>query len=164
MKTFKNAISHDGQRCDVFYSRADTFDDIPDEFILKAHAVCFWNGKMLLVGHSDWNIWGIPGGTREPGEAIEQTMAREIQEETNCRVVDYKPISYQKVVSPNGDVHYRVQYFCNIEPIGEFKSDPAGNVNKVLWIDPNEYDKYIECREIRATVIKQAISVYRDML
>jgi ADP-ribose pyrophosphatase YjhB (NUDIX family) len=164
METFKNAISHNGQRCDVLYAHADTFDGIPDDLILKAHAVCFWDNKMLLVNHPEWGIWSIPGGTRELGESIEKTMTREIQEETNCKVLNYRPISYQKIVTHDNDVHYRLQYICNVEPLGEFKFDPAGNINKILWIDPNDYGKYIENKEIREAVLQRAISVYRNML
>ena len=96
MKLFKNAISYKGSRCDVFYINASHFRDIPDESIVKAHAVCFWDEKMLLVNHPEWNIWGIPGGTRDPGESIEQTLVREILEEANCEVLDHEPIGYQK--------------------------------------------------------------------
>ncbi len=162
MKTFKDSITHNVRKCDVVYVPADTFTDIPDELILKAHAACFCEGKMLLVNHSEWDIWSIPGGTREHGESIEQTLAREIQEETNCCVVDYRPISYQKVMHPDGGVHYRLQYVCNVVPIGEFESDPAGNVKGVCWIDPERYGGYIEKKEMREVILQRAIAVYRD--
>lgn len=162
MKFFKDAMSHDGQKCDVLYESVDSFEEIPDRLIVKAHAVCFWNGKILLVNHPEWNIWGIPGGTREAGESIEETMIREIREETNCLVVTQRPISYQKVISPDGKIHYRVQYLCTVEPWGEFVSDPAGNINKILWINPDEYAEFIEGKEVRGAVLERAISVYRD--
>ncbi len=162
MKKFKNAVSHNGQRCDVFYVHADAFDEIPDGLILKVHAVCFWNGKLLLVNHSEWNIWGLPGGTREQGESIEQAMKREIQEETNCEVLDYRPISYQKVLTPDGNAHYRLQYICNVAPLGEFISDPAGNVRKILWINPGDYGRYVEDKGLRKTVFQRALSVFRS--
>lgn len=159
---FKNAVSHNGQRCDVVYVHADAFDDVPDELILKAHSVCFCNDKILLVNHPEWDVWGIPGGTREPGESIEQAMMREVQEETNCKVIGCQPISYQKVVAPNNEVHYRLQYLCTVEPLGEFKSDPAGNINKILWINPDEYGKYIENKEVKKAVFERAISVFKN--
>jgi 8-oxo-dGTP pyrophosphatase MutT (NUDIX family) len=86
MKLFKAAISHNDSRCDVCYEDADHFNDIPDELITKAHGVCFWNDQLLLVHHPKWDIWGIPGGTREENESILETLVREIKEETNCKV------------------------------------------------------------------------------
>lgn len=161
MKIFKNAVSNKGRRCDVAYEHVDSFAEIPDDLITKAHAVCFCGAKILLVHHSDWNIWGIPGGTREPGESIEETVTREIKEETNCAVIDCRPISYQKIISPDGEDEYRVQYICKVEPISAFVDDPAGNINKILWIDPDDYEEFIEGKEIRGAVLERAISVYR---
>lgn len=160
MKIFKNVVTHNGYRCDVSYTDSNNFDDISDELILKAHAVCFCDDKMLLVGHPDWNIWGIPGGTREKGESIEQTLIREILEETNCEVLNYSPIGYQKIITPENSIHYRAQYICNVKPIGEFKFDVGGNIDKIKWINPQEFKKYIEKKEFKEIVIQRALDLY----
>ncbi len=162
MKIFKSALSYRGQRCDVTYFPTKTFDDIPDNLIIKIHAVCFWNKKLLLVKHSEWNIFGIPGGTREKEEKIIETLQREVQEETNCSVLDYRPLSYQKIVTANQDIHYRAQYICNVMPLGEFESDPAGSVNKIIWVNPNDFEKYVEKNEMRQAIFRRALSVYKD--
>lgn len=159
---FKGAISNNGERCDVHHVDVDHFDDIPDELKLKAHAVCLYNGKMLLVNHPEWDIWSIPGGTRDAGESIEETLKREIVEETNCEVVDYRPIAYQKVVSPNGETHhYRLQYLCNVVPLGDFKEDPAGNINKIAWIQPSDFEGHIENKEFKRSVIRRALELLK---
>lgn len=163
MEIFKNAISHNGLRYDVEYYDASHFDDVPDELILKSHAVCFWDGKMLLVNHPQWNIWGIPGGTREANEPILETLKREILEETNCETLDFTPVGYLKVISPDGDVHYRTQYICNVKPLGEFESDPAGNIDKIMWINPAGFGKYIEEKEHKRIVIEKALDLYRKL-
>lgn len=157
MKVFKDAVSHNGSRCDVCHVEVDNFDDIPDHKIIKAHAVCFWIGRMLLVNHSQWNVWGIPGGTRESGESVIQALEREVVEEANCRVMESHPVSYQKIVDANGEDHYRVNFVCMVEPIGEFENDPAENINKIIWIKPNEYEKYIEKKEFKKIIIANAI-------
>lgn len=161
MKKFENSLSYKGLRCDVYHFDTDNFNNIPDDQILKAHAVCFHNKKMLLVNHPKWDIWGIPGGTREQGESIKDALVREILEETNCEVIDFKPISYQKIVTPNNDIHYRLQYICLVRPLGDFESDPAGNINKIIWIDPIDYEKYIEKKEFKKVILKNAIDFYK---
>ncbi len=55
---------------------------------------CFliYNGQMLIV-HStgfNWDTWGIPKGLYEDNETFEDTMFREVYEETNIVIADYK--------------------------------------------------------------------------
>lgn len=155
---FEKAITHEKERCDLHHIDTDHFDEIPDELKLKAHAVCLYNGKMLLVNHPEWDIWSIPGGTRDNGEQIEETLKREITEETNCRVVDLMPIAYQKIISPDGKRHhYRLQYLCNVVPLGEFQEDIAGNIDKIAWIEPSSFEKYIENKEFKKMTIRRAL-------
>lgn len=159
MKIFRDAITQNGSRCDVCYVETDHFGDIPDEQIEKAHAVCICDGKMLLVNHTKWDIWGIPGGTRETGESIEQALAREVLEEANCEVLDFTPISYQKIVDSENEASYRIQYICNVKPLGEFESDPAGNINKIMWVTPLESINHIEKKDFKQAVVERALSV-----
>lgn len=48
------------------------------------------NGCILLVQHhffsSDVRYWGLPGGGQEPGETGEETVRREMREETGLEV------------------------------------------------------------------------------
>ena len=157
MQIFKNTITHNGRQCDVHHTDVDNFDAVPDDLALKAHAVCFWNGKMLLVHHAQYDIWSIPGGTREPGESTEETLKREILEETNCEMIDCVPIAHQKVISSDGDDYYRLQYKCNVIPRGAFKEDIAGHVDRIAWINPDDAEQYIEDKEFKKAVIRRAV-------
>ncbi|WP_091015030.1 NUDIX domain-containing protein [Paenibacillus amylolyticus] len=47
-------------------------------------------GRVLLQKRSDYGDWGLPGGGMEPGERIEETMIREVKEETGLDVSSYK--------------------------------------------------------------------------
>ena len=44
-------------------------------------------GKVLVVWNRRFNGWTLPGGKREPGETIEQTQARELDEEVGLETV-----------------------------------------------------------------------------
>ena len=52
---------------------------------LTADIAVFVGNRLLLIrrgGHPYLGCWALPGGFAEPGETIEQTAARELEEET----------------------------------------------------------------------------------
>ena len=68
-------------------------------------------GEILLQKRADNDLWGLPGGCQELGESFEETIIREIKEETNLDVEE-KDLELIDLVSgksrmrkyPNGDV------------------------------------------------------------
>jgi ADP-ribose pyrophosphatase YjhB (NUDIX family) len=69
--------------------------------------------RLLMMMRSDSECWGIPGGSTEPGEVVEEAAKRETVEEVNLRVGEMSlfgvfsgPELYYKY--PNGDEVYNV--------------------------------------------------------
>jgi len=42
--------------------------------------------KILMIHRTDNNTWGIPGGSLELGESLEEAAKREVYEETNLKI------------------------------------------------------------------------------
>ena len=51
------------------------------------------NNELLLNLRSDTNNWGIPGGSKELNETLEECAIRELKEETNINVNDLELIT-----------------------------------------------------------------------
>lgn len=74
--------------------------------------------RLLLMRRSDNGLWGLPGGSMEPGETLEEAARRELEEETGviAREMNFfhtfsGPELYHEY--PNGDSAYIVtSAFC----------------------------------------------------
>ncbi|MFC6294399.1 NUDIX hydrolase [Lactiplantibacillus daoliensis] len=65
--------------------------------------------EILLVKRTDNQLWGLPAGSTEPGETVQQTAQRECREETGLTVgalelIDVFSGPQMHYVYPNGDV------------------------------------------------------------
>jgi 8-oxo-dGTP pyrophosphatase MutT (NUDIX family) len=87
------------------------------------------NNSLLLELRSDNGLWGLPGGSLEPGESMEGVAARELFEETGLKAINLELIDvfsgqdlYYKY--PHGDEVYNVvaAYVCK-DYSGELKED-----------------------------------------
>ncbi len=78
---------------------------------------------VLLQRRSDNGLWGLPGGSVEPGESVSEALVREVREETGLEVAPIRLIGVysapslgQVVTYPDGNViHYVSSSFeCRI--------------------------------------------------
>ena len=96
--------------------------------------------RILLLRREDEDIWCLPKGTVEPGESLEQTAVREVEEETGLRVRLLRPIHEVRYSFfwPPGGVNYdkTVTYFL-AEPIGG-RLEPEPGFDEVRWVSREE--------------------------
>ncbi len=139
------------------YSDCDDFSILPVEQCRQTYGVCFCGDKIVIGYGGVKQNWGLIGGTIEAGETFDQTFEREIQEESNMKVIKKLPVGYQKVIDTrDGKAIYQLRYVAIVEPYGPFVSDPAGSITEIKLIDPREVKKYFDWRRIGDRIIERS--------
>ncbi len=123
-------------------------------------------GQILLQSRTDRDKWGLPGGCQELGERFQDTVIREVKEETNLDVleddlelIDVVSGESRKSSYPNGDVVFNnTVLYCIKTYSGELKWDSESKEMRFFDLDDlplNQHDpdlieiykNYLEKRE-----------------
>ena len=160
MNLTNNYKGHSGVEYIFDYSDADSFDGLDKTKCTQTYAVCFCNDKIVIGHGGNKKSWGLIGGTIEKGETFEETLKREIKEESNMEVLSFLPIGYQKVTDTrDNNFVYQLRYVCTAKPFGPFISDPAGAITEIKLIDPKDYKQYFDWGNIGDRIIERAIEL-----
>ena len=95
--------------------------------------------QVLLQRREDNGLWGIPGGSLEPGESLEEAARREVREEVGLEVGSLNLFgvysgSKQFFTYPNGDQIYDVCVtFWTRDFTGEMCADPEEVLDLVFF-------------------------------
>ena len=74
------------------------YDTISDEKLKFAVILARTGGKWVFCKHRERDTYEVPGGHREPGEAILDTAKRELYEETGALEFTIKPVCVYSVL------------------------------------------------------------------
>jgi 8-oxo-dGTP pyrophosphatase MutT (NUDIX family) len=84
-------------------------------------------GRILLQHRSDVRVWGLPAGSAEPGESLDQAIVREVREETGLEVLQVQPYGFandpahETRTYPNGD---QCQFFSMLFWSNAYRGEP----------------------------------------
>ena len=155
-----NYKDKDGEEYIFEYSDSDSFNNLEYSLCKQTYGVCFYGNKMVIGFGGKKEGWGLIGGTIEKGETFEQTLRREIQEESNMEILGFLPIGYQKVINPqNQSFTYQLRFVCIVRPYGPFVSDPDDSIKEIKLIDPMDYKKYFDWGDIGESIINRALKL-----
>jgi ADP-ribose pyrophosphatase YjhB (NUDIX family) len=160
MNITENYKSYSGVQYIVEYSDTDSFDDLDYGLCRQVYGICFCEDKLVIGYGGQKKNWGLIGGTIEKGETFEQTLKREIQEESNMEVLRCIPVGYQKVTDTrDGSYIFQLRYACVVRPLGPFVLDPAGGITEIKLIDPKDYKKYFDWGRIGERMIERSLGL-----
>jgi ADP-ribose pyrophosphatase YjhB (NUDIX family) len=138
----------------------------PDRPYVGVGAVIVDTGKVLLVKRRFEPLageWSLPGGAVELGETLEESIAREMLEETGLEI-EVGPVIevFDRITRDDqGNVRYHfvlVDYLC--WPIGGTLA-PASDVADAIFVDPSDLAGF-ELTEKARAVIGRALELDRD--
>ena len=89
----------------------------------------------MFCRHRERDTFEVPGGHREPGEAIADTARRELCEETGAVAYDIKPVCVYSVTAPDkngGAETFGGLFFAEIE---SFESELHSEIESVHLFD-----------------------------
>lgn len=119
-----------------------------DKIFLNFAGGCIVNdkGEILLQKRKDKKMWGFPGGAMELGESIEETVKREVKEETGLVVETKKFIGvYSKYVDryPSGDEAQTILHFFELEIVDGALSTDDEETLELTFFDPENMPKLV---------------------
>ena len=113
------------------------YDTVDDALLKFAVIIARTDGKWVFCKHRERNTYEIPGGHREPGEAIDDTAVRELREETGAKDFAIKPVCAYSVTGKNrvndtGEEMYGMLYYADISG---FEHELHSEMEKVSLFD-----------------------------
>jgi len=95
--------------------------------------------EVVVCGRRQDRIWGLPKGTPDPDEHIEQTALREVQEETGLQVRLGPPLgSIEYWFTANGIRYHKQVHHWLMEPIGGDVAHHDHEFDEVRWMPAAE--------------------------
>ena len=105
------------------------YDSVEDALLRFAVIISKTEGKWIFCKHKERDTLEVPGGRREPGEAILETARRELREETGAIDFSLRPVCVYSVKGKNSinkhddDISYGMLFTAEIFSFGELHSE-----------------------------------------
>ena len=91
--------------------------------------------EVVICGRTSEGLWGLPKGTPEPNETLEQTAAREVEEETGLKVaIEDKVGEITYWFTRDGVRYHKVVYYYLMRPVSGDVSAHDWEYDRVEWM------------------------------
>ena len=113
--------------------------------------------EVVICGRSAEKLWGLPKGTPNAGESVEQTALREVREETGLLVELGAPLGSIDYwfVARGERVHKYVHHWL-MQPVGGSIDDHDHEFDAVEWVPIREAHRWLTYANERRVVAAAA--------
>lgn len=111
------------------------YEEVDDDLLRFAVVIAKTEGKYVFCKHRMRTTLEVPGGHREPGEAILDTAKRELYEETGATDFDIRPVCVYSVTAEDnfdGQESFGMLYFAEIRA---FEQELHSEIEKIVVTD-----------------------------
>ncbi len=111
------------------------YEKVDDQLMKFAVIISKTEGKYVFCKHKDRDTLEVPGGHREPGEAILDTAKRELYEETGAIDYDIKPVCVYSVIAKDnfeGEESFGMLYYADIK---SFEKELHNEIESIVIMD-----------------------------
>lgn len=118
-------------------------------FFIATKALIFYRGKVLIAREStkyqdgtNQGRYDVPGGRIKPGQKFDESLKREVKEETNLKIKVLKPFFVSEWrPKVRGEQWQIIGVFFICQALTN-KVKLSKDHNHFLWIKPKDYKKY----------------------
>ncbi len=116
---------------------------MPVERAVSAGGVVLRDGpagtEVVICGRDSDGVWGLPKGTPDEGESLEEAAVREVSEETGLEVEIIKKIGVVEYWFTHGGVRYHkwVHHYL-MRPTGGDTANHDSEYDRVAWLPIDE--------------------------
>ena len=107
--------------------------------------VTYTDNKILLIKRNTIpfkGYWALPGGRMDPGERVEQTIVREVKEETGLDVTIVRKVGEYIETGVKDDVEYEYYPTCFVvKPVGGEVKKQESEIQEIKIFSLNELPK-----------------------
>ena len=119
--------------------------------------------EIVLCGRTGIGLWGLPKGTPNPGETIEQTASREVREETGLEVAIERKVGEIEYWFTRAELgkrfHKRVHYFL-MSPVGGSVDQHDHEYDLVRWFPAHMAARTLTYAN-EAEMVRRALGQFR---
>jgi 8-oxo-dGTP pyrophosphatase MutT (NUDIX family) len=134
---------------------------LPVQRAVSAGGVVYRRGaegiEVVLCGRTVDGVWGLPKGTPNPGESLEEAAVREVSEETGLQVaIERKIDTVEYWFAREGVRYHKFVHHYLMVPIGGRTEDHDWEYDRVEWFPAEQATKTLSYRN-EVEVVRKAM-------